>query len=316
MSDGLHLLLPLAAPAHEEARHLLAAMRLPATERLLATLAVAADERDSGQALSMPHERVLARECGLPLDDGRIPLAAWELATAGQAGDGAWGWITPCHWEVGTRDIRMHHPKDLRLDGGESRALLAAMQPFFAEDGLELRYDGPTRWLARGPLLAQVATASLDRVIGRLVDDWMPRGDGARPLRRLQQEMQMLLYTHPVNEERVRGGQLPVNSFWASGTGVLPPGVTATQPPGLQVLHGLRDAALLHDWRAWTAAWQQFESREAPRLLQAVQAGRAVRLTLCGERGARTWQSTRRGPFSRLSALWTRPRVAESVQDL
>ena len=126
----------------------------------------------------------------------------------------------------------------------------------------------------------------------------------------------MLLYTHPVNEERVRGGLLPVNSFWASGTGALPAGAAATHPAGLQVLHGLRDAALLQDWRAWTAAWQQFESREAPRLLQAVQAGRPVRLTLCGERGARTWQSTRRGPFSRLSTLWSRPRVAESVQDL
>ena len=57
MSDGLHLLLPLTAPAHEEARGLLAAMRLPATERLLGTLEVAGDERDSEQALSMPHER-------------------------------------------------------------------------------------------------------------------------------------------------------------------------------------------------------------------------------------------------------------------
>ncbi|MBK0394609.1 phosphoglycerate mutase [Ramlibacter algicola] len=315
MSDGLHLLLPLAAPAHEEARSLLAGMRLPATERLLATLVVTADERDSEQALSMPHERVLARECGLPLDDGRIPLAAWQVAAAGAPDGAAWGWITPCHWEVGTRDIRMHHPQDLRLDGEESQALLAAMQPFFAEDGLELRYEAPTRWLARGPLLAQVATASLDRVIGRLLDEWMPRGDGARLLRRLQQEMQMLLYTHPVNEERLRGGQLPVNSFWASGTGALPAQVAA-QPAGLQVLHGLRDAALLQDWRAWAANWEQFESRDAPRLLQAAQAGHDVRLTLCGERGARTWQSTRRGPFSRLSTLWSRPRIAECVQDL
>jgi hypothetical protein len=69
---------------------------------------------------------------------------------------------------------------------------------------------------------APLTPASLDRVVGRVIDGWMPRAGEAKALRRLQQEMQMLLYTHPVNEERARGGLLPVNSFWASGTGALP----------------------------------------------------------------------------------------------
>jgi hypothetical protein len=317
MSDGLHLLAPLAAPAGQEALHTLEQLRLPATERLLATLAVAADERDSELALSMPHERVLARACGLPADDGRIPLAAWQVATAGgDPQDQAWAWVTPCHWHVGAGHIEMHHPQELRLDADDSRALLTAMQPYFAQDGIELRYDTPTRWLARGPALAQVATASLDRVIGQLVDPWMPRGDAARALRRLQQEMQMLLYTHPVSEERSRGGLQPVNSFWISGSGALPPGAPRAQPPGLQVIHGLRDAALLRDGRAWAAAWQQFEASDAPRLLQAVQAGRDVQLTLCGERGARSWRSARRGLFARMATLWSRRTVAQWLHDL
>ena len=74
------------------------------------------------------------------------------------------------------------------------------MQPYFEQDGIALEYDAPTLWLAHGELFRDLATASLDRVVGRTIDDWMPRAPEARTLRRLQQEMQMLLYTHAVNE--------------------------------------------------------------------------------------------------------------------
>ena len=97
--------------------------------------------------------------------------------------------------------------------------LLAAMEPYFAEDGITLTYQAPLRWLARGELFRTLPTASLDRVIGQTIDRWMPAGDAGRSLRRLQQEMQMLLYTLPLNDARQRGGLLPVNSFWASGSG-------------------------------------------------------------------------------------------------
>jgi hypothetical protein len=41
----------------------------------------------------------------------------------------------------------------------------------------------------------------------------------------LQNEMQMLLYTHALNDERAARRQLPVNSFWLSGTAPSPPGM-------------------------------------------------------------------------------------------
>jgi hypothetical protein len=210
----------------------------------------------------------------------------------------------------------MHHPQDLRLDAVESRELLVAMRPYFEQDGLALQYDGPTRWIARGPLFASLPTASLDRVIGRELGPWMPRGQAARPLRRLQQEMQMLLYTHPVNEERTRGGLLPVNSFWASGSGAMPDPAGVHEAAGLQVTHTLRDAALLQDWHGWAVAWQQLDAHECDRLLQVVAQGRPVALTLCGERRARTWRSAGSGWGRRLAALWSPPKAAESLADL
>jgi hypothetical protein len=317
MSDGRHLLLPFAAADGEGCRAALATLALPGIERVLAQLSPCETEEPGERALSMPHEVALARECGLPREDGRIPWAAWSLRLAGtDPGERAWAWVTPCHWRLGTDHASMHHPQELALEAAESQALLAAMQPYFEQDGLTLAFREPTRWLASGPLFGNLPVASLDRVVGRVLDAWMPGGDAGRPLRRLQQEMQMLLYTHPVNEGRVQQGRLPVNSFWASGAGALPAGVTAAMPAGLRIDEALHAPALLQDWPAWTEAWQQIDAREAEPLQQALDSGRPVAITLCGERRARTWRSGKGGWRQRIARAWSRPRAHDILKDL
>ncbi|HYE41572.1 MAG TPA: phosphoglycerate mutase, partial [Ramlibacter sp.] len=291
-------------------------LRLPHLQRLLRRLAVEATDAGDPASLSTPHERMLARACGLPSVEGLIPFAALQAKQQGHADGHGWAWITPTHWQVGRDRIAMAHPQDLRLDADDSQALLAAMQPWFAEDGITLAYDAPLRWLARGEIFRDLPTASLDRVMGRtLHQDWMPGGAAGAPLRRLQQEMQMLLYTLPLNDARQRGGLLPVNSFWASGTGALPAGHPGTAA-GLQVTPYLRDAALRGDWRAWAAAWQQVDAKECVRLLEALDKGRAVRITLCGEAGARTWSSAAATPWQRVTGWFGTPSVPRMVEGL
>jgi len=317
MSDGVHLLIPFAASTAQGCRDALSKLALPRLERLVARLAPAEHEAGDESSLSMPHERVLARECGLTAPDGQLPWAAWQVEQAGRdTRHEPWAWITPCHWRVAMDHIAMGHPQQLQLDPRDSQALLAAMQPYFEQDGIRLEYDAPTLWLARGEIFARLPTASLDRVVGRVIDPWMPRSHEARTLRRLQQEMQMLLYTHPVNEERTRGGLLPVNSFWISGTGALPASHKPAPPPGLQITHYLRDAALLGDWHTWAAAWEQLDARECPRLAQALDQGQAVALTLCGERSARTWRSGPSGLRQRFQSLFGRPPAATLFDQL
>lgn len=307
MSDGAHLLIPFAASGAQGCRSVLASLALPQLARLLARLVPAETEAGDERTLSMPHEKVLARECGLSAPDGQIAWAAWQVEQSGRdARYAPWAWITPCHWRVNTDHVTMSHPQALQLAPGESQSLLAAMQPYFEQDGIRLEYDAPTLWLARGEIFGRLATASLDRVAGRVVDEWMPRSAEAKALRRLQQEMQMLLYTHPVNEERSRGGQLPVNSFWVSGTGALPAARRSAPPPGLQITHYLRDAALREDWPAWAAAWQQLDARECAGLAQALDHGKQVALTLCGERSARTWRSGPSGLWPRFKSIFGR----------
>ena len=308
VSDGVHLLVPFAGSPPGGQAAALRGLQLPNLQRLLARLQPAPGDDGAATSLSMPHERVLARAYGLEAVDGLIPLAAWQALQDGAAPDTeGHAFITPSHLRVGRDHVQMAPPQVLQLDGDDSRALLAAMQPYFAEDGITLTYQAPLRWLARGALFRTLPTASLDRVTGRTIDGWMPGGPPGRPLRRLQQEMQMLLYTLPLNDDRQRGGLLPVNSFWASGSGALPAGFTPRPPAGLRLASSLREAALQDDASAWLAAWQQLDARECAQLLQDLDAGRGVRLTLCGEASARSWVSGAAGAWQRISGLFSKP---------
>ena len=319
MSDGVHLLIPFAACLAPGCRDAIRTLQLPQLQRLVARLAATAADNGNGgeRSLSPPHERVQAAACGLSAPDGCLPWAAWQVRQdPGGAAGAAWAWITPCHWHVATDHIVMKHPRDLRLDGDESKALLSAMQPFFVQDGITLAYHAPTRWLASGELFRGLATASLDRVLGRDIDEWVPRAAAAAPLRRLQQEMQMLLYTHAVNDERVRGGLLPVNSFWASGTGALPDKLQPAKPTRLQMPNGLRDAALLQDWIGWTAAWRQIDNQQCRELNDRLDRDEPVTLTLCGEANARSWSGHDTGWWRRMRAMAGRaalPTLFESL---
>lgn len=304
VSDGVHLLVPFATCSAGGCAEALQGLRLPNLQRLLGRMAVARQDDAGLDTLSPPHERALAHLCGIGAPDGLIPLAAWQVRQDGRdpAGEG-WAFITPCHWQVATDHARMTLPQALQLSEADSRAMLAAMHPYFAEDGITLDYQAPLRWLARGALFRQLPTASLDRAVAGALDPWMPAGEAGRPLRRLQQEMQMLLYTSPLNDARQQQGLPPVNSFWASGSGTLPAGAATQAPAGVRVTQELREPALRGDWAAWAAAWARLDASECAGLAAQLAGGADVAITLCGERGARTWSSRAAG-WKQRAAAW------------
>ena len=308
MTRDLHLIVPYADAAGLEAARTAVAGELRVLRQLLTLLQPGPLLAGQAHDLSPPHERAKAQALSLPAADGAIAWAAWEHAQAGQApGSQAWAWITPCHWHVAQDHILMHPPENLALTAEASHALLDAIAPYFREDGIELTLRTPTRWIARGEVFRDLACASLDRVSGRRVDDWLPRAAAARPLRRLQQETQMLLYTHPVNTDREQAGLPPVNSFWVSGAGALP--TAPTQDLSVQVDDRLRAPARAGDGAAWADQWRQLDAQVLPALLDAAQRGQSVTLTLCGERHARAWTA------SPSSAAWWR-RAARLLRPL
>ena len=312
---GPQLLLPFAACAAEAWLPTMKALPAESTRQLSQLLkgmkSAHTDEADA-HTLSPPHERALGRALGIADSatlDGLIPWAARDAAQhMPGAGGKAWAWITPCHWAMGREHATLTDPAALGLQEAESRALLAAMQPYFVDDGITLHYLpalGPSRWLAEGELFRKLPTASLDRVLGRNVDPWLPKQDKqdpkgtARKMKLLQNEMQMLLYTHALNDERAARRLLPVNSFWLSGTGALAAGYTDGEAPA--VPRSLAQAVFADDWAAYAQAWAALDAAEITALLARQRAGETVRLTLCGERGAATFETARQGFFARIA---------------
>lgn len=288
--DTPHLLVPYAHASDPACTAALGSSTLPHLAQLLTALAPMPQDLGTGTDWTPPHERALARALGLapavgPCPDGQLPWAAWATQTRGPA----CAWFTPCHWQAGMDQVTVQPPEGLLLDPTDEQALLNALAPFCAEDGITLTWHGPSRWLACGPVFEGVRTASLDRVAHRRPDAWLPQGAepaATRMLLRLMNEAQMLFYTHPVSDQRQDRGLPPINGLWIHGAGRWSADNTSGQQP--KVLGTLQAPALQGDWMGWTRAWQQLDAG-LQNWVNHVQAGHPLQITLCGERHAQTW---------------------------
>jgi hypothetical protein len=288
--NASHLIIPYAATRSPMGRESLPALQLPNLQCLLQTLTrVHTDEEDPELlGLDMPHERALGQALRLPSSDGAWPWAAWRQETTSvEPSREPQAFFSPCHWQIGMNEVVMLNPDDLHLSENESRSLLSAMQPFLSEDDLTVRYVAPTQWHVQGELLRDLRCASLDRVIGMNLNAWLPKSESAQWMRRLQSEMQMLLYNHPVNDQRSAQRQLTVNSFWVHGAGTLN---EKPLQPSPQVTMALRDHALREDAKAWRAAWHAVDATLMAEMMKKTKT-QDVTLTLCSERAAHTYQN-------------------------
>lgn len=237
-----------------------------------------------------------------------LPLAAWQAKADGtfeRLGihpEQPCAWLSPCHWQVGMNDIVMHAPHTLQLTAQAAQTLIDGLQPYFATEGLQLYLAdplNPTQWLCSAATDSTTfrgwACTSLDRVFrdsgGPLAANVSPalmQGEQSGAFRRLQNEVQMLLYNHPHNDARSRAGLPTVSALWLHGAGAL--GDAAQSLPAATVHYGLREAFLNQDPAAHAAAWQALQttlfgdskvSANAENLVPYTPHG-PKKITLCG----------------------------------
>lgn len=316
----MHTLIPFAAVAGPQCQHTLAGLKLPHLDQLLQRLVPTPLLAGKADALTPLHERIAAQSAGLAGPDGLIPWAAHDAQARGLTklhGLDGWAWITPCHWTVHADHLQMADPAHMSLTAEDFETLWGAMEPYFAEDGITLfahALDHPTRaWLAHGAVFRDLPTASLDRVAGQKVDSWMPRQSQAKTLRRLQNEMQMLLYTHPLNDERARYKLQSINSFWVSGTGTLADPAASTP---LKVQDALRTSALQDDGARWAQVWHDIDNTVLAAALQSLERGEPIQLTLCGDHRAVTLQHPASSLWARLTRRLAKPQTLALLKSL
>ena len=311
-----HLIVPYAALLDDSCQHLLQGMQLPQLAQLLPLLTPTDVDEGTPDTPIPPHERAVASAWGL---DPQAP--AWAALAQPEASAQPCAWMTLCHFTTGADQVRMDDPASLQLSMEDAHALHTVLQPWFAEDGLQLQVVEPGRWRIAGAPLQGLDTASMDRVLLRDVTPWLPQSGAARTLHRLHSEVQMLLYNHPFNAERTARGQLPVNAFWLHGAGALSEEAqqatrTLQRVAPITLVDSLRQAALRQDWPAWQAAWLAADAGPVAQLLAHIQLGGTATLTLCGDNHVRSFTTTRRRWSDKIKNYFSPQRFAGLHQAL
>ena len=297
----MHLLIPFASALGDNATHTLRDLALPQLARALSLLTPQDTSLGSDEySLTPPHERALAQDWGWHGADGCLPFAARHAHADGiDVGERCWAELTPLHLLVGSDQVSALDNGTLNLDADTSRALFEALGELFpAAEGWATAWGAPLRWYVAHASLRDLPCASLDRVLGRGVDPWMPE---PRRLRTLQNEVQMLLHNHGLNAGREAKALLPVNSVWISGCG---PAQPVQSDARLRTDWRLRAPLLAGDWAAWAEAWAALDAGPVQAVVQAAAQGQDVSLSLCGERQARTWHKRARPLWKR---VWNPP---------
>ncbi|MFO1249785.1 MAG: hypothetical protein U1E77_01245 [Inhella sp.] len=250
-------------------------------------------------SLDTPFEQTLAAAAGL---QGAAPLAAWAATPQGLQAP-AWAWLSPLHLQLDAQQAIALPPTLLALDEAEGRALFELLAPLFpTTEGWQFECLQPDRWLLGHEQLAGLQLASLNRIAQRSLSPWLP---AERWLRRLQNEAQMLLHEHPINQARAARGALIVNSVWMWGAGkgpALPSHLVLEPEPPL-------------DPAEHAEHWARLDGGPIAALRREAAAGRPARLTLAGDVRARSWLPAKprwRWPWQRRQA----PALTELLREL
>jgi hypothetical protein len=276
-----------------------AGLRLPALERILA------------RGRSEIHPAISLEEalCGLFAVSGKTGLATISAAFDGLE-RGCWLRADPVHVRLQREQVVLL--PDVTVSVEEAAFFCASLNEHFAGQGMAFFAPHPLRWYVRLDALPDITTVPLSQAGGRNIHGNLPAGPDARHWHQLFNEIQMLLFAHPLNEAREARGEMPVNSvwFWGDMAGQMPPqsriecassdellvemlasqaGIPCAswQPTWrnragdeLLVWTGLRSALQRGDPAAWRDALQDFETGYAQPLWQALRTGRIARLRL------------------------------------
>jgi hypothetical protein len=195
--------------------------------------------RFAGQALSLRVGKWLAR--GDRLADAaageqaqlqrhfHVSPPSWPMAAIGrqaESGDATgacWLRADPVFLRPDINGARLMAWGNLGLDAAVAHALVDALQPTFAEAGMDLSAGAAERWYLRLPAdAAPPGFVAPSEALGEDMLGHLPQGEAGKRWRALLNEAQIILHNHPLNAGRAALGLPPANSLWFWGGGALP----------------------------------------------------------------------------------------------
>ncbi len=113
------------------------------------------------------------------------------------------------HWIVNRDDMVL--VSGLSLNAQEQSRLIQLLNEHFSAQGLEFLLDGQGRGFIRVANAPEASFWAASRMNGQSVSAHIPN---AAYWRAILNEIQMLFYTHPINDLRESNNQMTINSLW------------------------------------------------------------------------------------------------------
>jgi hypothetical protein len=128
---------------------------------------------------------------------------------------------TPVHYVAEMSNVRLPADGILSLRQSEAEALAIDFNRVWLDAGIRLLagHRADLFCVVDQPLSAM--TSDPEDVLDRHIENHLPAGAGARPLRRLMSEIEMWLFEHAVNRSRVAQAAPVVNGLWLWGGGAV-----------------------------------------------------------------------------------------------
>ncbi|MBI3560491.1 MAG: hypothetical protein HY080_02050 [Gammaproteobacteria bacterium] len=172
--------------------------------------------------------------------DAELPGAALRAALPDSIPPGTYWCLDPVSLQLDRDRALLVPPGQVRLRMEQAQPLIATINTHFAAEGIQLHAHTPDQWLLHLTTPLSLRTTDLASASGRDVLTVLPQGADAQRWRSLRNEIEMLLYDHPVNQQREAEGEWPINSVWLWGGGVMP----AVSVPSMRSVYS--DDPLVH----------------------------------------------------------------------
>lgn len=287
------IIIPFALPPAEHAKDLVKLLTSDCGKTGLATLLsrYSTMQRDQFDdfSLALPHEERLSKQhqySELHYQKNRLSVTLI---------DGFWFLLQPIHLHIASNHLVLTDLRQLMLSDRDSRVLFQKAQELCSEAGLELVYGDAAHWFLRADAWSDFTGASPDAACGHNIDIWSPKGEQIRSWRKLQNEIQMEWFIHPIQEQRQLRGEKNINGLWLWSGCLVQENqrlVHAAQPdlnidlqtfmhtPRLAVLNHLSSAALAGDWGTWAQKFAELDSHWFEPLCSALKSRELKTITL------------------------------------
>jgi hypothetical protein len=152
---------------------------------------------------------------------GRFAPAPMNAAQRWQTSGGTqshafWVFAHPVHLLLARDYFVLPEPAPLLVSSDEANAVVESLNQHFSTQGMCF-YVQENQWLLGLDFDPKISTTWLKNALNQDVTPYLPQGEGTLAWAKISNEIQMLLFSHPVNAAREVRGELPINSLWFDG---------------------------------------------------------------------------------------------------